>query len=112
MDRTHQTLDQRSLALHRLIAEKIKRNPMLFEKVVNTLIRWKSIVAASSQPYVHEWELLVQQGMAQCLSVATEESPRATALRQSSPFCGILTNAERTQFFKTWRPVQDETTRP
>ncbi len=104
MDRTHQVLDQRSLDLHRLIAEKIRRDPILFGKVSTTLSRWKNIVSGSSLPYIREWDSLVQQGCDKCLAIATEDSPRATALRQSSPFCGILSNAERSHFLKTWQP--------
>lgn len=35
---SHQWLDQRSLALHRLIAKKIRRDPDLFENVKKTII--------------------------------------------------------------------------
>jgi len=37
--RTHQEIDQRSLALHRLVAERIMRDPALFEKSRLTLAR-------------------------------------------------------------------------
>ena len=100
--RTHQEIDERSLAMHRLIAEKLRRDPALFENVRATLIRWRSTVCQASQPYLNEWELLIQQGMDACLAVAIEDSQRATALRQSSPFCGVLTEPERLAFLKTW----------
>lgn len=100
--RTHQKLDQRSLALHRLIAEKIRSDPRLFENVEQTLAHWRKIVCTNSQPYVLEWSRLAAQGMEACLAVAVEESERANALRQSSPFCGILTHKERFAFFREW----------
>jgi hypothetical protein len=100
--RTHQEIDERSLAMHRLIADKLKRDPALFENVRATLTRWRSTVCPASQPYLNEWELLMQQGMDACLAVAVEDSQRATALRQSSPFCGVLTEPERLAFLKTW----------
>jgi len=59
---SHQWLDRRSLALHRLIAEKIRRDPDLFENVKRTLARWSQIVCANSQPYVKEWQRLVDLG--------------------------------------------------
>lgn len=100
--RTHQDLDKRSLAMHQLIAEKIVRNPSLFARVRKTLERWQTIVSHDSQPYLREWQGFVDKGMEACLAVATEDSERATALRQSSPFCGVLTNRERLMFLKTW----------
>lgn len=100
--RTHQEIDQRSLAMHRLVADKIRRDPALFEKAKGTLARWRTIVCPASQPYLEEWERLMEQGMDACLTVAVEDSERATALRQSSPFAGILTNQERFAILREW----------
>lgn len=101
--RTHQEIDQRSLALHRLIADKIKREPVLFEEAKKTLARWRVIVSPSSQPYLAAWEDLMKQGIDACLAVATEDSEWATALRQSSPLACVLPNSERLDFLKRWR---------
>jgi len=98
----HQWLDQRSLALHQLIAEKIRKDPALFENVKRTLARWRTIVCANSQPYVKKWQRLVDLGMEACLAAAVEESEHAAAMRQASPFCGILSNEERWEFFLDW----------
>lgn len=100
---SHQEIDARSLALHRLIVEKVRHDPALFDKAKATLARWRTIVCASSQPYLKEWESLVDQGIETALAVAVEDSPRATALRQSSPFCGIITEQERLAFLKGWK---------
>jgi hypothetical protein len=104
---THQQLDARSLAMHCLIAEKIARNPALFERVTRTLRHWRVVVCTASQPYLQEWETLVAQGLPACLAMATQNSEHAAALRQSSPFTGILTHQERFAFLKSWS--QDET---
>lgn len=42
--------------------------------------------------------------MEMCLEFATEDSERATAIRQASPFAGILTNEERLAFLRAWDP--------
>lgn len=99
---SHKWLDQRSLALHRLIAEKIRNDTDLFENVKRTLARWHEIVCANSQPYLEEWQRLVDLGIEECLAVATEDSEHANAMRQASPFSGILTNEERWEFFLDW----------
>jgi hypothetical protein len=99
----HQEIDKRSLALHQLVADKIRRDPALFGKAEATLARWRSEVCVSSQPYLEEWENLMGQGVEACLAVAVEDSQRAAALRQSSPFCAVLDNRERFAFLKTWR---------
>lgn len=101
--RTHQGIEARSLALHRLVAEKIRLEPALFERAKATLARWRSTVCANSQPYLVEWERLMDQGIEACLAVVVEDSERAAALRQSSPFTGILTDQERHAFLTAWR---------
>ena len=100
---SHQEIDARSLALHRLIAQKVARQPALLEKALHTVKRWQTLVSTSSQPYLREWEELLDQGADACLAVAVEESQRAAALRQCSPFTNILSNAERFAFLKNWK---------
>lgn len=101
--RTHQDIDLRSLALHRLVADKIRRNPALFDTVKQTLARWRTTVCVSSQPYLQEWQRLADQGLDACLRAAEEDSEQARALRQSSPFTGVLSHGERFAFLKTWQ---------
>lgn len=98
----HQELVARSLAMHRLIAEKIRQDPALFEKPKETLARWRTFVCPNSQPYLEEWQRLLDQGMEACLAVATKDSEHAATLRQASPFCGILSEEERREFLLAW----------
>lgn len=99
----HRELDQRSLELHCLMANKVRQDPSLYLKIGKTLERWKRIVSEDSLPLILEWEKLYKTSLDACLAVATENSERANQLRQASPFCGILTPKERTQFFQSWK---------
>jgi hypothetical protein len=101
--RTHQEIDERSLALHRLVADKIRHDPALFERARATLARWRTTAGPASQPYLEEWERLMNQGVEDCLAVAVDDSERATALRQSSPLSVLLTNRERFAFLENWK---------
>lgn len=103
-ERTKPNLNARSLDMHRLIADKIRNDPAQMERVRSTLKRWLSIVDGRSLPYLMEWQRLLDAGIDECLKVATEDSEHAATLRQSSPFCGILTEQERLEFLDTWRP--------
>ncbi len=101
--RSHPEIDARSLELHRLIAEKVRREPALLDRVRSTLERWRDPGNPSrSDPYLAEWERVMAQGLERLLATAVEESERAAALRQCSPFAGILTPAERFAFLKAW----------
>ncbi len=46
------------------------------------------------------------QGREACMAVMLEDSERAAALRQASPFAGLLSNAERFAVLKAWREEQ------
>ena len=100
--RTHQKNDERSLAMHQLIAARIREDPALFDKARTVLAHWREIVSVNTQPYLEEWEALMNQGIDACLAVATEDSMHATALRQSSPLACVLPNQERLEFLKNW----------
>ena len=100
---THQDLDRRSLALHRLVAEKMRRDPALLGIVRKNMARWRTIATPNDSHYLDEWDRLLQAGLDAALSVATSESESAQALRQSSPFTGILTARERFTFLKSWK---------
>ncbi len=99
---THHATEARSLALHRLIAQKIQRDPALLNRATDNIARWKTLVSQNSQPYILAWEVLLRQGLAACLLVATEDSAHANAMRQCSPFAGVLSPQERWQFLREW----------
>lgn len=99
----HQQIDARSLAMHELIARKIRQQPELFDKVLPTILRWRGLVDKGTLPYLDRWERIVRQGMDAALKKATEDSEDAAAMRQSAPFAGILTPQERFAFLRDWK---------
>lgn len=101
--RTPERLNARSLELHRLIATRVRARPELFERVHANLRHWRGIVSPSTMPYIERWENIAAQGMEHALAVATEDSEDAAALRQASPFAGVLDTKERAAFFRNWR---------
>lgn len=105
--RTHQDIDARSLAMHILIADKIRHDPSLLSRVKATLQRWRGLVSGSSLPYLEEWDAILDQGVEATLATAEDPSEHATSLRQASPFTGILSEEERLDFLRTWRMTHD-----
>jgi hypothetical protein len=99
----HESLDQRSLELHRRVAQKLRQNPFLLARAVDTLERWRANAPTQVMPYLDEWKYLLDAGLEECLSIAVEESERATALRQNSPLSCLLSPSERWEFLKEWK---------
>ena len=90
----HQRIDRRSLAMHRAIADKLRANPALMEIAHENLERWSRSMPRS-QPYWDAWRELLRRPTEEILARIVEDSERMTALRQTSPFAGVLTPRER-----------------
>jgi hypothetical protein len=97
----HRRLDERSLALHRLIAQKLQAAPALLERARDNLRRWQQAKPIPS-PALTEWEHIMSNPVDEVVAFLVERSERATRLRQSSPFCGILTEAERRAVYESY----------
>jgi hypothetical protein len=90
----HERIDRRSLALHRAVAEKLRSNPDLLAIANDNLDRW-SLIPGRSQPYWDAWREILRRPLDEILDLMLEESERMTAMRQATPFAGILTPTER-----------------
>lgn len=97
----HSRLDERSLALHRLVARKVLANPALLDKARETARRWRTTDGSPSLA-LSEWESILGGPADQIAQFLIEPSERATRLRQSSPFCGILTEDERRAIYESY----------
>lgn len=101
---THPEIEARSLAMHRLVAAKVRQDPSLLETARATLARWRSSSDANrSERYLAEWARVLEGGLEPTLALLVEESEHAVALRQCSPFPRALSTAERYAFLKEWR---------
>lgn len=97
----HTRLDERSFALHRLIARKLAANPALLDKARENLRRWQKSSDSPSLAFA-EWAQILTNPVDQVAQLLEERSERATRLRQSSPFCGILTETERRAIYESY----------
>lgn len=90
----HQRIDRRSLELHRAIAEKLRSQPELMEIARENLARW-SAKRGRSQPYWDAWREILDRPLEEVLQLLVEDTERMTAMRQATPFAGVLDPAER-----------------
>ena len=103
MPLTHKDIDDRSLAMHQVIAKKLRRRPLLLSKAKATLAHWRRNADESTRTYDEEWARALDGGLDATLRLALGRSQRAVALRQCSPFAGILTPKERKAFLRAWK---------
>jgi hypothetical protein len=105
---SHRRIDERSLALHRAVAEKLRAHPELPEIARENLARW-SRTAGRSLPYLEEWQRILDGPADELLERIGREGEYMTALRQSSPFAGVLSPAERWAIYERFERKRETT---
>ena len=97
--KTHSQIDKRSLALATAIVEKIDQDPERrgLEKARTNCRRWYHTRAA---PAVREWLEILDRPWEEIRALLLEDSEEGRRLRQSDPFCGILTPRERWAIYR------------
>ena len=104
----HVRIEKRSIALHRAIAERIRKNPALMEKARENLRKYLDRFARENRPLpnaLSEWQdILMSQSREAVLELLVSSGESASRLRQSSPFAGILTPKERWKICEAFRP--------
>jgi hypothetical protein len=96
----HERIDRRSLAFHHAVAEKLRRDPSLLHIAIENIERWAQIPGLS-QHYLNAWRELLALPFDELLTFIEADSEQMTAMRQATPFAGVLTPQER------WRVYAD-----
>ena len=92
----HRLIDERSLALHRRIAERLRENPALIDVARDNIDRWLQDCAPGACPALLEWQSILKGSIEGVLDALLATNERAVRLRQSTPFAGCLDPIERT----------------
>jgi hypothetical protein len=100
----HRILEARSLAMHCLAAQKIEREPALLEKVRSTLAGWCLKYGSQAPRALLEWRRILKRPWPEIAALITDPGERATRLRQSTPFAGVLSESERQRVYAAFRP--------
>jgi hypothetical protein len=96
----HRHIDERSLAFDRLTAQKLLAEPALVDRGLANLNRWLGTCSPAVRPVLLEWRELLQGPRKGVIDILLSTDEHACRLRQSSPFAGVLTVAERTTLLK------------
>ena len=90
----HERIDQRSIALHAAIARKLEADPRLLVIARDNINRWWD-TAGGSRPYFAEWREILERPPREIVALLAEDTEHMRALRQCTPFAGVLTPQER-----------------
>ena len=99
----HRIIEMRSLAMHCVAAQKIERDPALLKSVRQTLDGWRERYGNQTPRALNEWRDILSEPWPAIAALITDPGERATRLRQSTPFSGILTPEERDRIYAAFR---------
>jgi hypothetical protein len=95
----HFTIDERGLVLAEEIVRRIDGDPQRrgLAHARDLCNKWLSVCRS---PAIEEWQRLLDQDWSSIREILLDASEEGARLRQSSPFCGVLSPSERWQFYK------------
>jgi hypothetical protein len=91
-DDRHRRAERRSLAYHRAVARRLRR-PMV-DAARRQIWKWQS-EGRIDDPYATAWLDILGRSIPELRRALSADTPGMRDLRQSSPFAGTLTEAER-----------------
>jgi hypothetical protein len=97
--RTHEQIDRRTVALARAVVEAIDRDPERagLAKARETCARWHRL---NPSPAIAEWLRILDRDWDAIRGVLLDPGEEGRRLRQSSPFCGVLSPRERWEIYR------------
>ncbi len=99
----HRIIEARSLAMHCLIARKIEADRRLLAATRRNLTKWIARYGEDAPRALDEWREILDRPWPEIAALITAADESATRLRQSSPFAGVLTPAERRRVYEAFR---------
>jgi hypothetical protein len=99
----HRLAEERSLEIHRLVAERLRADPSLVESARARVERWLAD-GSIHRTYAGIWAELLAGPLDDLVAMLVSATERARALRQCSPFAGVIDPRTR---WRTWREVRE-----
>ena len=102
----HQVIEERSLWLHRAVADKARRDPEVLSSARERVAGW--LADGSVHPrYAEAWRRLLSSRPEEVLDRLVDPGEEMCALRQCSPFAGALAPRERWQILRRSREARE-----
>jgi hypothetical protein len=99
----HRLAEERSVAYHSAIAERLRDYPEVLENARRRVQEWLAS-REGERFYARKWAEILSGDVPSIAAFLVERSELATELRQSSPFAGALRPQER---WKIWRETRE-----
>lgn len=99
----HRLAEERSIAYHRAVAERLRGDPALLA-VARDRVERAIAEGGRAAPYAERWRTALDGPLDVLLALLVDEGEHARALRQATPFAGFVDARER---WRIWREVRE-----
>jgi hypothetical protein len=99
----HSLHDERSLAIHKLVAERIRADPSVLDVPRKRVAEWQRTCTMNPK-YPQAWTEMLNGPIDRLLDLLVDPGEWATELRHVSPFAGMIDMATRE---RVWREVKE-----
>jgi len=96
---THHVAEERSLALHREVARRLRAAPELLERARQRVARWQRD-GSVARPWADAWGDVLGHSLDEVIATITNPGQEGSDLRQSSPFAGVIDSKTRWQILR------------
>lgn len=98
----HRLAEARSIALHGVVAERLRSDPQVLASALRRVESWLRDGSVAGV-YARRWKQLLSLPTESLCAVLVEQSEEAAAMRQVTPFAGVVESRLR---WKIWRQVR------
>ena len=98
----HRLAEERSLAFHRAVAERLRTEPELTERALRRLEQWRAQGSVHAD-YVNAWMEILSRPTEEIIASIVDPGERARDLRQATPFAGAIDPRTR---WRIWRETR------
>jgi hypothetical protein len=98
----HRLAEERSLAAHRVIAERMRTDPGILEAARRRVADWIAGGQVAAV-YAQAWDRLLHGPLDDLVALLCDPGEHARALRQMTPFAGAISPRER---WRIWAEVR------
>jgi hypothetical protein len=103
----HRLAEERSLAYHRLVAARIASDPTILARARRQVQEW--LERGTAPYYARQWDRILRGSIDDIRALLVADTEEGRALRQSTPFAGVIDPRER---WRIWKETRDRGTRP
>jgi hypothetical protein len=96
---SHHVAEERSLALHREVARRLRANPELLERARERVTRWQRD-GSVARLWADAWADVLGRSLDEVIEAITDAGETGRNMRQTSPFAGAIDSATRWQILR------------